>query len=293
MSIRKIGILAKRHKPEAAEVIEKLIPWLEERGVETIVDKEFAPLLGIKSRPLEKEALPANVDLIAVFGGDGTLLSVARLMGNSHPLVLGVNLGSLGFLTEVTLDELYAAFEALLKGDFEVDNRMMIDTVLKREGERIAAYRALNDAVINKGALARIIDMEIYIDGQFVSDFRAYGLIISTPTGSTAYSLSAGGPIVYPSMEAFVITAICPQTLTNRPLVVSSSSHIEVVLSSGTDVMLTVDGQVGLPMLVGDATIVTRAENPFRLVKPRGKNYFEVLRRKLNWGGTIKIGKTE
>lgn len=293
MSIRKIGILAKRHKPEAAGVIEKLIPWLEERGVETIVDKEFAPLLGIKSRPLEKEALPANVDLIAVFGGDGTLLSVARLMGNSHPLVLGVNLGSLGFLTEVTLDELYAAFEALLKGDFEVDNRMMIDTVLKREGERIAAYRALNDAVINKGALARIIDMEIYIDGQFVSDFRADGLIISTPTGSTAYSLSAGGPIVYPSMEAFVITAICPQTLTNRPLVVSSSSHIEVVLSSGTDVMLTVDGQVGLPMLVGDATIVTRAESPFRLVKPRGKNYFEVLRRKLNWGGTIKIGKSE
>jgi NAD+ kinase len=224
------------------------------------------------------------VELIVVFGGDGTLLSVARLLDDSQALVLGVNLGSLGFLTETTIGEFLSALEYTLAGRYAIDQRQLLQAQLERKGAAVASYRALNDAVINKGALARIIDLEIYIDHQFVSTFKADGLIISSPTGSTAYSLAAGGPIVYPSMEAFVITPICPHTLTNRPLVVSDQSTIDVTLISGTDVMLTIDGQVGLPMGTGDVVKVQKAANPLRLILSANRNWFEVLRKKLKWG---------
>lgn len=283
--IKTIGIIAKRHKPETTAIVQELVAWLAVRNVEVILDEELMTIVkGHSIRTAHRSRLPAQVDMIAVFGGDGTLLSVARLTGEHHPLVLGVNLGSLGFLTETTLEDLYSALEAIIGGRYEEDSRLMLVASIVRNGATVASYLALNDAVINKGALARITDLEISIDRQFVSTFKADGLIIASPTGSTAYSLAAGGPIVYPSMEAFVITPICPHTLTNRPLVVPDKSIITVRLDSGSDVMLTIDGQLGLPLEIGDVLEVRKAGTPLSLIRPLKRNWFGVLRQKLKWG---------
>lgn len=280
--IKTVGIVANPHKPAARDSVCHLVDWLKERDRHVLVDKELN--LGGRAQSVEKAALPELVDLITVFGGDGTLLSVARIMDRSEALVLAVNLGSLGFLTEVTLDELYPAFEAILADRYVIDHRHRLLVEIERAEESAASHYALNDAVITKSALARIIDFDVYIDHLFVSSFKGDGLIVSTSTGSTAYSLAAGGPIVHPTMEAFVITPICPHMLSNRPLVISNRSEVEVVLRSAGEAMLTVDGQVGFPFELGDRFKVKKADNPLRLIQPANRNWFDVLRKKLKWG---------
>jgi len=281
--MRKVGIIAKP-RLEAKETLKDLLPWLREREVEVVLDQATASLFEGTEEGIEKGAIPNLVDLIVVLGGDGTLLSVARLVGRREVPILGVNLGGLGFLTEVTLEELYPTLGAVLKGEFRVSRRITLAVFLHRKGELIAEYRVLNDAVITKAALSRIIDLEVFINGEYVAAFRCDGLIASTPTGSTAYSLSAGGPIIYPSSRAIVLTPICPHMLTNRPLVLPDDVKAEVTLSSEhEDVYLTLDGQEGLPLRYLDVVELKRSERTIALVKSPKKNYFEILRTKLKW----------
>jgi NAD+ kinase len=221
-----------------------------------------------------------------VLGGDGTLLATARLLAGRPTPILAVNLGSLGFLTGVTLEDLYPLLELVLAGKQSLDTRKMLLVELKRNGQSVARYRALNDAVLNKAALARIMDFDVSIDGEFIARFKGDGLIISTPTGSTAYSLAAGGPILFPAVDAFVITPICPHTLTNRPLVIPDTCQVEVVVKAGQDVAyLTVDGQVGVDVRGEDRVTVSRSDSVIHLIRPPERGYFEVLRSKLKWGG--------
>jgi NAD+ kinase len=220
-----------------------------------------------------------------VIGGDGTLLAAARLLGERQVPIVAINHGGLGFLTEVTLGEMYPALERVLAGQFITERRMMMDVALTRADKYIARYRALNDAVINKGSVSRIIELEAFVDGQYVSKFRADGLIVATPTGSTAYNLSAGGPIIFPTMNAMVVTPICSHTLTNRPIVLPEGVQIEITLHSSQDeVQLTIDGQVGQELETGDRVTIEKSVVSVKLVAPGGKNYFDVLRGKLKWG---------
>ena len=282
--MKKIAIFAKVHDPRCQGVASELISWLAVKGCTPLVEAHLARhLAGITG--VEREEIPGQADLVVVLGGDGTLISVARLVGDREVPILGVNLGSLGFLTEITLDELYPALESCLSGDYTVSERLMLRAELFRAGERIAEHRVLNDAVINKGALARIIDLETLVDDRYLTTFKADGLIISTPTGSTGYSLSANGPIIHPELACLVITPICPHTLTNRPIVVSSAAAITLNLKSlNEDVFLTLDGQVGLELQCGDQLRFRRAEHCTRLIQSRTRDYFEVLRAKLKWG---------
>ncbi len=282
--MKRIGIIVKPHKPEARTILAELLAWLEARGVDAIMDEETAELAGT-SGGQPKPDLPGLVDLLLVLGGDGTLLSVARLIGARDVPILGVNLGGLGFLTEVTLEELYPILDAVLQGSYEVTHRILLTATVHRQGERIAEYVALNDAVINKGVLARMIELETYIDGQYVTTFRADGLILSTPTGSTAYCLAAGGPIVYPTLRALVLTPICPHTLTLRPLVIPDAAKVEIVQGlTNENAYLTLDGQVGFTLRHRDVIRVVRSDHTITLLKAPGKDYFQILRTKLKWG---------
>ncbi len=234
---------------------------------------------------LGHDQLAASVDLMLVLGGDGTMIATARMLGDKEVPVLGVNYGGLGYLAEFRVEELYIALESILEGNYRLDTRVMLAVQLMRGNEEVTRTRVLNDAVINKSALARIIEIEAYLNQQFVNSFRADGLIVSTPTGSTAYNLSAGGPVIYPSMNAVVITPICPFTLSNRPLVVPDDAVIELSLKTQQeDVALTLDGQVGFPLQVEDRVIIRKSRTTFNLVQPMNRNYFEVLRDKLRWG---------
>ncbi len=231
------------------------------------------------------EEIPELVDLIIVLGGDGTLISVARLIGERNIPIVGVNLGQLGFLTEITRDELPEMLERLLVDDYQVSDRMMIDALIHRNGQEVGRFTVLNDIVINKGALARIIDMETYVDGRYLTSYKADGLIVSTPTGSTGYNLAAGGPIIYPDINSLLISPICPHMLTNRPIMVWSRSVIEIDVKFEDDVVFfTADGQVGRKLLPGDRVEVRRSKARTRLVSSPSKDYFEILRTKLNWG---------
>jgi NAD+ kinase len=261
-----------------------VIPWLQSRGVEVFLDQASADQCPVETRVAPPEKLAEQVDVVIVLGGDGTLLHAARLIGANGVPILGINLGSLGFLTEVKLDEMYAALEGLLSGQYQSEERMLLNVEVLREGLVAARYRALNDAVINKGALARIIELEVSVNSQQVLFTRADGLIISTPTGSTAYSLAAGGPILYPTLDAFIVAPICPHTLTNRPVVIPDQDEVKVCLRHGTDVMLTVDGQVGMPLRQQDCIRVCRAQSTLKLVLPFGNTFFKLLREKLRWG---------
>lgn len=282
--MKRVGIIAKPHKPEARAVLQKLLPWLETRGLKPILDEETAGLAGVPGGHPQAD-LPRLVDLLLVLGGDGTLLSVARLVGARDVPILGVNLGALGFLTEVTLEEVYSTLDAVFQGTYEVTRRILLSATVHRQGERIAEYIALNDAVINKGALARMIELETHIDGQYVTTFRADGLILSTPTGSTAYCLAAGGPIVYPTLRVLVVVPICPHMLTFRPLVIPDAAKVEIVQASASEsAYLTVDGQVGFTLRHRDVVEVGRSDHTITLIKSPGKNYFQILRAKLKWG---------
>ena len=282
--MKKIAIFAKVHDPRCQDVAIELIKWLEGKGLIPLVEAHLSRHLSCRERA-ESAEIPDIADMVVVLGGDGTLISVARLVGDREVPILGVNLGSLGFLTEITLDELYPALERCLSGDYRVSERMMLRAAVERDGREIQCHQVLNDVVINKGALARIVDLETTVDGSGLTTFKSDGLIISTPTGSTGYSLAAGGPIIHPALDCLVITPICPHTLTNRPIVVDAGASITVTLKSDKeDVFLTLDGQVGMELKAGDVIRVRRAEHRTRLVMSRSKDYFEVLRTKLKWG---------
>lgn len=283
--MKRVGIVAKPGATEARDVILRLLAWLAERGLAPVLEKETAALVpraGVAS--VGKPELPAQVDLVVVLGGDGTLLSTARAVGDLGVPLLGVNLGGLGFLTATTLEEMVPALEALLAGRMEADERMLLTARVVRNGQRVCEYAALNDVVITKAAMSRIIDLGVSVEGQHATEYRADGLIISTPTGSTAYSLSAGGPILFPTMDAIVLTPICSHTLTNRPIVLPGMHRVEVTLLADQEVMVTVDGQIGVNLKQGDTVEVVKAAARIRLVRFPQKDFFSVLRTKLKWG---------
>lgn len=280
----RIGIIGKTNKQEVFGITDDLCKWLKERGIETYVESEIGFKIGhLNSIP--RERLPEHSDVVLVFGGDGTFLDVARLVCRYNIPILGVNLGGLGFLTEITTDELRPAVEEIINGNYVVEKREMLTATIHRDAEIIGDYSVLNDVVINKGVVARIIDLAIYIDGSHVTSFRADGLILSTPTGSTAYSLSAGGPIVYPTLPLTLITPISPHTLTNRPLVVSNETVIKVkILTETMDVYLTLDGQVGVTLKKDDEIEVRKSDTYVKMIRSPFRDYFTILKTKLMWG---------
>lgn len=281
---RKIGIVSKPRKEDAGHILSELVKWLRDKGTEPLMDEETASLIEITS-PYSRQDIAALSEFVIVLGGDGTLLSVARLIGARGTPILGVNLGSLGFLTEVTLDEMYPLLEDILSGKMIIDERGMLEAAIRRKGQEIARYTVLNDVVINKGALARMILMETRVDGWLLNTYRADGLIISTPTGSTAYSLSAGGPIVYPTVGAVIISPICPHTLTNRPIVLPEDVSIEVTLrTEDEDVLVTLDGQEGHQIKFMDTVAIKKIKGTTRLILSPKKDYYQILRQKLRWG---------
>ncbi len=277
--IRSVGIVVKPNHSEAAATASELAGWLRQRGIGQIGGAISADTI----KPENDRTLDA--DLIIVLGGDGTMISAARLVGEQDVLVLGINYGSLGYLTDFRIEEMFPALEAIVAGRYDIDRREMLTAEHWRNGERLVSGRVLNDVVINKSALARIINIDVRLNDLFVNTFRADGLIVATPTGSTAYNLSAGGPIIYPSMNAVVMTPICPFTLTNRPIVVPDDALIELTLDNENEgVVLSLDGQTGYPMLAGDRVVIRKSETTFNLVQPANRNYFDVLRDKLKWG---------
>ena len=289
-SIKRVGIVVKPHQQDVLKTLCQVVSWLSERGI-TLVSafaaegEKIQSETGCEIEILPADELAAKVDLMLVLGGDGTMIATSRLVGDSDVPVLGVNYGRLGYLAEFRIEELYPALETILEGNYTVEKRVMLTAELHRGWEKVSHNRVLNDIVINKAALARIIEIECYINEKFVNSFRADGLIVASPTGSTAYNLSAGGPVVYPSMNAIIITPICPFTLSNRPIVVPDESQIELRLKTpNEDVALTLDGQVGFPLKPDDRVLIRKSRTTFDLVQPMNRNYFEVLREKLRWG---------
>ena len=289
-SIKRIGIVLKPHQPQALQTICDLVIWLAERGITLVggpdLERErIEHQTGCPVPQVESENIASQVDLMLVLGGDGTMIATARMIGDHEVPVLGINYGGLGYLAEFRIEELFTALESILSGSFAIEQRVMLAVELWRGEETVTRNRVLNDVVINKSALARIIEIEASLNTHFVNSFRADGLIVSTPTGSTAYNLSAGGPVIYPSMNAVVITPICPFTLSNRPIVVPDESVIELrLITQNEDVALTLDGQVGFPLKPEDRVVIRKSSNTFNLVQPMNRNYFDVLRDKLRWG---------
>jgi NAD+ kinase len=282
--IRAAGIICKPIKDMVSSVVPPLIEWLRQRKIEVFVDKETQACIDPNGSGLARESLAGKIDLLIVLGGDGTLLSAARALGGHRIPVLPVNLGGLGFLTSVTLVELYPLLEQVLAGEHRTSERMMLDAEILRNGTSAMRQCALNDAVINKAALARMLDFDVHINGDHVGRYRADGLIVATPTGSTAYSLAAGGPIVDPELDAFVITPICPHMLTNRPLVIPDTARVELVFADAEDpAYLTLDGQIGSQLQSKDRIAIVKSANKVLFIRPPRKTYFEVLRSKLRW----------
>ena len=290
ISIRRVGVVAKPNHPEALKTTCHLAEWLDSHGL-TFVGTPELDRERIESKThcaleiVESENLAANVDLIVVLGGDGTMIATSRMMGDYDVPVVGINYGTLGYLAEFRVEEMFTALESILEGDYRIDTRVRLSVDLVQGEEILMHQRVLNDVVINKSALARIIELEAHMDGMLISSFRADGLIISTPTGSTAYNLSAGGPVIYPSMNALVITPICPFTLSDRPIVVPDNALIELGLrTQKEEVVLTLDGQVGRAIRPEQRVAIRKSLTTFKIVQPKNRNYFEVLREKLRWG---------
>mgnify|MGYP001608480657 CR=1 FL=1 len=283
--MKKIGIIAK-DIPEAQKAAKKLTAWLEARGKKVFIDRETAA--AIKATPGHDPArIPSLVEMLIVLGGDGTLLAAARHVADAHTDVpiFGVNLGSLGFMAEVSLDELYGNLEKAIAGKLETEDRLMLSASVLRGGRRLARYRVLNDAVINKGALARMMELKVSVNDGHLTTLRADGLIVATPTGSTAYSLSAGGPIIHPTIHCFVVTPICPHTLSNRPIALPDTVAVTICLvSESEDVSLTLDGQIGFSLVPHDVVEIKKSRFKMRLIKHPTKSYYEILRTKLKWG---------
>lgn len=284
-TFKTIGVISRPRRSNLAEVVPPLLAWLEEYGVRTVLDPETAGSLKNDGLGKTRHQVAEQADLLLVLGGDGTLLAAAREAALRGVPILPVNMGSLGFLASFTVDELYPALEATLAGESIVNERVLLLVERVNRGETLTKQRVLNDCVVHKGTLARMIELELYVDDGFVCRYRADGLIVATPTGSTAYSMSAGGPIVHPMVESILITPICPHTLSDRPVVIHDTSKIELrVAESSESVFLTLDGQTGVPMQVGDRVRITRAEERLKLIQPPNKSYFEILRSKLKWG---------
>lgn len=288
--VSRVGIVAKSHLRAATPHLVEIGTWLRGRGVEAVFETATAALMPSTGghRVVDKTALVSGVDMIVVLGGDGTLLSIAdaiALAGTTIP-ILGINFGSLGFLTEVTLPELYASLDAALSGKATIEERMMLQSSTARRGSSLDNHIALNDVVITKAARARMIDLSVWVGDEFVTRVKADGLIVATPTGSTAYNLAAGGPIVQPNVDAVVLTPIAPHTLTNRPIVIPGASAVRVqpLIESRDEVFVTFDGQAGFQLQERDEVRVRRADRPLRLIRPSTRSYFEVLRQKLKWG---------
>ena len=292
MSIRRVGIVAKQGLVAASEHVSRLGLWLRERGVEAVYERETAALAGAAAKgaaTLTREALPRDVDLVAVLGGDGTLLAMAARIAQAKRdiPILGVNFGSLGFLTEIRIDELLPSLERVLDGSATFDERAMLEADAYRKGQQVDSRVVLNDVVFTKAALSRMIELSVSVDGGFVTRVKADGLIIASATGSTAYNLAAGGPIVHPLVNALVLTPIAPHTLTNRPVVIPGSAAIDVLAhSSGSpdEIFVTYDGQSGYPLHEGDVVKVRISGQTLRLVRATERGYFELLREKLKWG---------
>jgi NAD+ kinase len=281
-----VGIIYKHnHEPAKAEAV-KLEAWLEEREIQVFAE-EMERNESLDGCCEESPNIPGTVDWLVVLGGDGTLLGAARRLGRHGIPILGVNLGGLGFLTGIPLERLYPAIEMMIDNGLEVESLVMLEAAVVRDGEEVCRFQVLNDMVINKGTLARIIDLDVSINEEFLTTFRADGLIISTPTGSTAYNLSAGGPILYPTMEAFILTPICPFTLSNRPIIIPDTSRIQIRMGKESEetVILTFDGQVGFGLQHGDQVILYKSSEKIRLLRPPDHSYFRILRTKLMWGG--------
>jgi NAD+ kinase len=273
-----VGIIYKhQHEPARLEA-GKLETWFKQKGIEVFSEEMEAGGASI---------IPDSVDWVVVLGGDGTLLGASRKVGRHGVPILGVNLGGLGFLTGIPLDKLYPVIEMMIGGRLEVETRVMLETRVLREEKEVLRFQVLNDVVINKRALARIIDLDVTINDEFLTTFKADGLIISTPTGSTAYNLAAGGPILYPTLETFVLTPICPFTLTNRPIIIPNTAAIQIRMGkeSKETVILTFDGQVGFDLFFGDEVIINKSKEKIRLLRPPDQSYFKILRTKLMWGG--------
>ncbi len=281
--IAKVGIISKPKIAEATDIVCGLLKWLEERGIRYRYDEQTAAYAG-STDFLPREEVPDGVDLLIVLGGDGTLLSAVRVTAGRDIPLFAVNLGHLGFLTAIRVEDLYPELERALRGEHRIARRRMIHCELVRGGETIASYSALNDAVITKTELARMIDLDTQVDNHFVAAYKADGLIISTPTGSTAYSLSAGGPVIFPSVSAFCITPICPHMLTNRPVIVPDTSVIQILNHGEDGTFLTIDGQVGEPLSKGDRIICRSSPMTIQLIRPPKMLFFDVLREKLKWG---------
>ena len=281
---KSVGIIFKHDFQPAKKECQRLRDWFTQRGI-TVYTEEMASRAHVSQCLEEDTSIPDTVDLVVVLGGDGTLLGAARKVGRYGLPILGVNLGGLGFLTEIPLEMLYKDIEKVITGQVTVEPRLMLQASVLRNGEEKCRFSVLNDVVINKGALARIIDLRVSIDGHFLTTFRSDGLIISTPTGSTSYNLSAGGPILYPDLEALILTPICPFTLTQRPIIVPDTSVIEVQMGKhNEEVILTFDGQVGFDLMAHDRVIISKSEKKLKLIKSPDQDYYDILRTKLKWG---------
>jgi NAD+ kinase len=283
--MKSVAIVSKPQKPELSQIVPELVHWLEQHSYSIYLDRESAGYYGNNVEVVDRGEIGGRKpNFVIVLGGDGTLLSAARAVAAVAVPILGVNLGSLGFLTEVPLADLYPTLHALDANQCEVDVRSMLEARLYRKGQQITVAHALNDAVLSKTTIARLVSFDIHIDGNYVSNYRGDGLIVSTPTGSTAYSLAAGGPILTPQVEGLVISPICPHSLSHRPLVVRDSAEIEIYVQAATDeAFLSIDGQVGVSVAEGDRLVCRKSPYTTQLLRLR-KSFFEVLRTKLKWG---------
>jgi NAD+ kinase len=284
-NFQRIGVISRPRRSNLPEVIPPLLKWFADRKIPVVYDIETGTAVGQPGTGKTRHQVAQETDILLVLGGDGTILAAAREAAPRGIPILPINMGSLGFLTSFSAEEMYSALEDTLAGRAITEERVLIRAERTREGQVLTRQLVLNDAVVHKGTLARMIEVELYIDEAFVCRYRADGLICASPTGSTAYSMSAGGPIVEPGVSAILITPICPHTLSDRPIVVSDTAHIELILSQSSDsVFLTLDGQTGVPMQVGDRVKITRATEKLKLLQPPNKSYFQILRNKLKWG---------
>jgi NAD+ kinase len=286
MSIKKIGIIANVEKEQSRECAIELRDWAIKRGIEVYLEEGIARKLGA-GEGLDRRMLASKVDLLVVLGGDGTILRTVRFVSEYDIPIVGINLGEFGYLTEVNLSEMTSALELIVKGDYQTEKRMMLDITICLGRESIRQQSVLNDVVITRGNLSRILNLETTVNNGYLTTFRADGIIISTPTGSTAYSLSAGGPIVFPEQDSFIINPICPFTLTNRPIIIPNNAEIKVIMwTKGEGATVTIDGQVSHTMRSGDSVIIKKSPYVTNLVSSPHRDYMEILRTKLGWGGS-------
>ena len=293
MEIRRIGIIANVRKEKAPELITRLKSWAQDRGVEVILEREIAKKMD-EPGGVDREEIGSRIDMIVAFGGDGTLLMAARSVRKYNVPILGINLGAFGYLTVFNLNEMIEALEMIYRGNYHTEKRMMLDVLVDGGGRTQEDYSVLNDVVINRGNLSRMVDLEVIVNDRYLTTYKADGLIISTPTGSTAYSLSAGGPIVFPALDSIIINPICPHTLTNRPVMLPESASIRVVLwTKGLGATATLDGQLSFDLHSGDSIVIRKSKYVTNLVTSPRREYLQILRSKLGWGGSPTGEKRE